>query len=487
MESAFVRDAIRPEALYTHAGAFISMISCSIIVLFYRLRRKWRRHPNPVLYWKSVVDLVFALRFQYDWVQYINPLECHILGSLTQFCTFASEGWFVSMTFDLYQCATDPFTNMKQNLQWYHSFSWGVGFLSMLGLWLSDVDFDLEEHRSCYVDESNPSLLFAYYVFVVISVGCAVVFSIRETQSHPFGGMQEALKAKKDVIRSARIFTIAYTIYQTILISLWITDIALLEHQPALLQSVRNATSFLQTSKGFIDLVIWFSINGMPFIDCSAWYEALEAGDQYSDIDIDLQPQLNVALRKEVLHFTTRGVVAASSNARKAGDGRRVVRLRLHELDMVVRFNDYSPSAFRDIRRGFGIRETLYRKSFLATCHERIQSGGSSGAFMFYTADYSYLVKSVTRGERAVLLRMLPEYIKYMKSNPGSHLTRFYGCHSIEMYGQDFSFVVMGNAIGRVSMHQFYDIKGSWIDRNAQVRQEMLQFMRLQVSITDIG
>jgi 1-phosphatidylinositol-4-phosphate 5-kinase len=49
-------------------------------------------------------------------------------------------------------------------------------------------------------------------------------------------------------------------------------------------------------------------------------------------------------------------------------------------------------------------------------------------------------------------------------------LTRFYGCHSIEMYGQDFSFVVMGNAIGRVSMHQFYDIKGSWIDRNAEVR-----------------
>ncbi|RLN14733.1 hypothetical protein BBJ28_00020989 [Nothophytophthora sp. Chile5] len=57
-----------------------------------------------------------------------------------------------------------------------------------------------------------------------------------------------------------------------------------------------------------------------------------------------------------------------------------------------------------------------------------------------------------------------------MKQNPDSHLTRFYGCHSIEMYGQEFSFVVMGNAIGRTSMHQFYDIKGSWVDRNAAVR-----------------
>ncbi|RLN89564.1 hypothetical protein BBJ28_00021839 [Nothophytophthora sp. Chile5] len=57
-----------------------------------------------------------------------------------------------------------------------------------------------------------------------------------------------------------------------------------------------------------------------------------------------------------------------------------------------------------------------------------------------------------------------------MKQNPDSHLTRFYGCHSIEMYGQEFSFVVMGNVIGRTSMHQFYDIKGSWVDRNAAVR-----------------
>lgn len=89
---------------------------------------------------------------------------------------------------------------------------------------------------------------------------------------------------------------------------------------------------------------------------------------------------------------------------------------------------------------------------------------------MFYTADYSFLVKSVTTSERNVLLDMLPAYIRHMKLNPESHLTRFYGCHSIEMYGQVFSFVVMGNVMGRTSMHQFFDIKGSWVDRNAPVR-----------------
>jgi len=295
---------------------------------------------------------------------------------------------------------------------------------------------------------------------------------VLETRTHPYGGMNEALKAKKDVIRSARIFTVTYIVYQIVLIALWGADVSFLWRHPVALGKVRSFASFIQTARGFIDLVIWITINGVPRLDCqsSRWSEVFD-GDRYSDVDIDLQPQLNVALRKEVLHFTTRGVVAASSNSPMITDGRSVVRLRLHELGMTVRFDDYQPEHFRDIRQGFGINETLYRKSFMTTCHERIESGGSSGAFMFYTADYSFLVKSVTKSERNVLLRMLPAYIRHMKGNQDSHLTRFYGCHSIEMYGQVFNFVVMGNAIGRVSMHQFFDIKGSWVNRNAKVRR----------------
>jgi 1-phosphatidylinositol-4-phosphate 5-kinase len=459
---------MRPDALPTQTGAFISVISCSVIVLSFLWKRKWRRHPNPLIYWKAVVDLLYALRFQYGWDAYTNPLGCRALATLTQFCTFSSECWFLCMSFNLYQCSTNPFTNLAQNLQWYHSFSWGVGALFAALLWLSSVEFDPKVHPACFVDETVADELVVYYVVVILAVLCAVVFAVLETQTHPFRGMKEALEAKKDVIRSARIFTVAYIIYQIILISFWIADVLFLDNHPHALQLVRDASSLLQTSKGLIDLVIWVAINGPPHVDCHL-RETFDS-DRYSDVDIDLQPQLNVALRKEVLHFTTRGIVAASTNTPMVTDGRRVVHLRLHELGMTVGFDDYSPSAFRDIRQGFGINETLYRKAFLATCHERLQSGGSSGAFMFYTADYAFLVKSVTTSERNVLLDMLPEYIRHMKHNPDSHLTRFYGCHSIEMYGQVFSFVVMGNVIGRTSMHQFFDIKGSWVDRNAPVR-----------------
>ncbi|ETP47183.1 hypothetical protein F442_06733 [Phytophthora nicotianae P10297] len=455
----------RPDSLPTQTGAFISVISCSVIVFSFLWKRKWRRHPNPIIYWKAVVDLLYALRFQYNWDVYTNPLGCRALATLTQFCIFSSECWFLCMSFNLYQCSTNPFTNLKHNLQWYHAFSWTVGAVFAALLWLSSVQFDPKIHPSCFVDETVPNELFVYYVVVILAVLCAVIFAVLETQTHPFRGMKEALEAKKDVIRSARIFTVAYIIYQIILISFWLADVLFLGNHPRALHLVRDASSFLQTAKGLIDLIIWVAINGL---DCRAGrLRDTFDSDRYSDIDIDLQPQLNVALRKEVLHFTTRGIVAASSNTPMVTDGRRVVHLRLHELGMTVCFDDYSPASFRDIRQGFGINETLYRKAFLATCHERLQSGGSSGAFMFYTADYAFLVKSVTTSERNVLLDMLPAYIRHMKQNPDSHLTRFYGCHSIEMYGQVFSFVVMGNVIGQTSMHQFFDIKGSWVDRNA--------------------
>nr|CAI9858996.1 Phytopthora agathidicda GPCR-PIPK 3 [Phytophthora agathidicida] len=461
----------RPDPLPTQTGAFISIASCSVIVLSFLWKRKWRRHPNTLIYWKAVVDLLYALRFQYNWDVYTNPLGCRALATFTQFCIFSSECWFLSMSFNLYQCSTNPFTNLKHNLQCYHAFSWGVGALFAALLWVSNVDFDPKIHPSCFVDETLPDDLLVYYIVVILAVLCAVMFAVLETQTHPFRGMKEALEAKKDVIRSARIFTGVYIVYQIILISFWIADVVFLNDHPRALQLVRDSSSFLQTAKGLIDLVIWLAINGSPHVDFCRTRRLHEAfdSDRYSDIDIELQPQLNVALRKEVLHFTTRGIVAASTNTPQVTEDRRVVHLRLHELGMTVRFDDYKPSCFRDIRQGFGINETLYRKSFLATCHERLESGGSSGAFMFYTADYSFLVKSVTTSERKVLLDMLPDYIRHMKRHPDSHLTRFYGCHSITMYGQVFSFVVMGNVIGRTSMHQFFDIKGSWVDRNAPV------------------
>ena len=138
-------------------------------------------------------------------------------------------------------------------------------------------------------------------------------------------------------------------------------------------------------------------------------------------------------------------------------------------ITRTVKFKDYCPHVFARIRDAFGISASSYIQSLRSTAKEKL-SEGASGAFMFFTKDGKYVVKSTTPTELSTLLKILVPYAEYLvdPKNKGSFLTRFYGCHSIKMYGRDYSFVVMANIFNTSRViNNKYDIKGSWISRNA--------------------
>lgn len=451
--------------MYMEIGTLLSSSSCVIIMWSYLvIKRQYRRHPNALLFWKSVADLVFSIRFLIPIDDFISDSNCILLASVSQFFALSSECWFFVISLDLWFCATNPFLNINNNFTMYHTLAWGFGLVSAIALGLSETNYNVTQGDLCWFRDADFSIagVLYYSVVIVFALG-AITILILEHRVHDIpGGMKQALKARARTIRSIRIATLAYSIYQLLALSLWIAD------ESSKAQIIRNTSAFVHGSKGVINLISWFAING-----CPKWLEgSWDLPSLDDDVDIELAPQLNTALRQEVLHFTSRGITAAACQAATMKLHEPVVTFRIHELGMSVKFNDYEPLVFYEMRRGFGLSETEYVESFTRTCHERMQkAGGSSGAFMYYTADYNFIVKSVTQSERAVLLRMLPRYLEHMQEHPKSHLTRFYGCHSIFMYGQSFSFVVMGNVIGKISMHQFYDIKGSWIDRNAEAIQ----------------
>jgi 1-phosphatidylinositol-4-phosphate 5-kinase len=49
------------------------------------------------------------------------------------------------------------------------------------------------------------------------------------------------------------------------------------------------------------------------------------------------------------------------------------------------------------------------------------------------------------QSECHVLLDMLKFYVKHLEQYPNSLITRFYGCHSVQMYTSLMYFVVMEN------------------------------------------
>jgi 1-phosphatidylinositol-4-phosphate 5-kinase len=89
---------------------------------------------------------------------------------------------------------------------------------------------------------------------------------------------------------------------------------------------------------------------------------------------------------------------------------------------------------------------------------------------MFYCGSGEFFVKTVTPSESSMLLHILSDYCKHLESNPTSFLVRFFGLHSLTLYSKQFLFVVMRNIFPpQAIINERYDIKGSWINRNANV------------------
>eukprot|EP01083_Nonionella_stella_P183907 665791_1 len=143
-----------------------------------------------------------------------------------------------------------------------------------------------------------------------------------------------------------------------------------------------------------------------------------------------------------------------------------------------VSFKDYAPHVFRYIRQQiYHISDEDYLDSVRpASFDEHVKvvkekfSEGRSGAFFFYTCDSKYLIKTVTKQEAMLLLKILRDLVEYLVVNPHSLINRFLGLHSIKMYNSCLYFVVLENVfVAKCKPHEIYDIKGSWIDRHTNL------------------
>jgi 1-phosphatidylinositol-4-phosphate 5-kinase len=56
---------------------------------------------------------------------------------------------------------------------------------------------------------------------------------------------------------------------------------------------------FLIASKGYLEYIIWFAVNNV---------KQVRGKNKSHDVDIDLSPQVNQALRSEILFYTTSGI-----------------------------------------------------------------------------------------------------------------------------------------------------------------------------------
>jgi 1-phosphatidylinositol-4-phosphate 5-kinase len=136
-------------------------------------------------------------------------------------------------------------------------------------------------------------------------------------------------------------------------------------------------------------------------------------------------------------------------------------------LNNVTPFRDFRPETFHKMRQLCDVNEDRYLELISQPAHEKL-SEGKSGAFFFLCGEGEIIVKTIERHEASTLLSILDEYFTHIMKNPTSLLVRFLGLHSIKLYGNEFYVVVMKNIFpSGLLLNERYDIKGSWIQRNA--------------------
>ncbi|GMF20597.1 unnamed protein product [Phytophthora fragariaefolia] len=537
---------------------------------------------------ESLVDLLLATIYVAEYCVTEFSADSVVLpfriAAITQALLIAGEFWFFAIPIDMVQSITNPFTSYAHNFRVYWFYSVLSGIVCGLVLWfLGDAEVECidsddvspdcvkvtseGDQRFIWFHHNTDMPGFFWHQWILYHV-CVVVYLLfglacmAYVRSRLRRGLEETFEVRRRVLSNGMLTCAVFISWSFLMICLFaMTNTATVKHVlgKTLFKELIDLSAFMHASRGCVNIIVWIVVNA-PFFPSiyseesaaatlqspygnglllrgsfsprATSSECTEASDSKHDSHKHeeklMNPQLNVALRKQMIHMATNGIIESiqhhhrmrrengnnhtfqldwqrspqrrirqlfsssshdvgsmtipprsmpilremrSSNVRVVEEPRdNPSNMRFTFMPMALtemQFYDFQPRVFASIRQLYGVNDAEYILAFRSTINERI-SEGRSGAFVFNTCDRKYLVKSTTSKEKDVLLRLLPSYLRYLKWNPGTLLPRFFGFHAMKMYGQIFYFIVMGNFLSTTEViHRRYDIKGSWEDRNA--------------------
>lgn len=570
-------------------GSLQTLILCSIVFVVYHGVQSFQAHPNPLILYKCVIDIVLALRFLLDpllqnWGVYEpgfdNYSTCKYLSGVTQFLYLSSDCWYFALIVDLYTSLTNPFTSVSADRRKYKIAIYTIGTLSGFITIVIKSAHGFADGAYCWTNRGNSQernffrlniaswlLFYDCMIMFYISGVAVLVFCAKRLRS----GLRDTLQTRRDMLRNGAISIMSFTAYWTIVFTWYAVSFHTRTHYETdkTMSPSRIFRSFTYSlsGRGAVNYFVWFMLN-RPSLIRENWlkFSADSADKKFS-------AQLNTALQHELIYFTIEGMTRAiqmaddelifsrdhspvpqdavgspdsfrmreSSNPPVLGgqgddrvseysgkgdnlqtspvgstaSGRsgktkkkkpvkgdsgtfeipRVVLPTAKKTPGVppaalspatlggpspsrkkssasynhIRFTPYMPDVFAELRSAFGISSSDFLESFQTSTKPNI-SEGASGAFIFFSGDRKFIVKSMAEAECRFLCEIAEDYVEFLVANPSSLITKFFGCFKITLYEKKFYFIVMENlfdvANEGVQIHHRFDIKGSWVNRS---------------------
>ncbi|KAL7691179.1 putative phosphatidylinositol-4-phosphate 5-kinase, core, GPCR, family 2 [Plasmopara halstedii] len=293
-------------------GSLLTLILCVCVFVTYHGVQSYQKHPNPLIYYKCVIDICLALRFLMDPLlldlgayKAYDEASCTYLSGLTQFLYLSSDCWYFAVIVDLYWSLTNPFMSVKANRRRFKIIVYTAGVSTGLFAALVPGVHGLADGNYCWTKRKTTSdpierdffrlnrgswILFYMWMILFYLSGIAVlIFGIKRLRS----GLRDTLQSRREMLRNGSLSIMSYTIYWTIVF----------------LCLVFRAFTFTLSARGVVDYLVWFTIN-TPSVIYPNWlkFSSDSADKQFS-------AQLNTALQEELIYFTIEGMTRAIQSA----------------------------------------------------------------------------------------------------------------------------------------------------------------------------
>eukprot|EP00298_Acanthocystis_sp_HF-20_P016264 c21430_g1_i2.p1 GENE.c21430_g1_i2~~c21430_g1_i2.p1 ORF type:complete len:578 (-),score=184.40 c21430_g1_i2:15-1748(-) len=283
---------------------------------------------------------------------------------------------------------------------------------------------------------------------------------------------------------------------------------------------------YISSSAIWAKRMIIFLLASVVFFDLIVWIVACQFR---SEMNEDVTPQANEALRTEFLKYIMHGII---HSLEQEADGLVTLRpfpiqsesshlisfsdlwkykFSLHKLkkhldrkifqegfrnpersalpeSTNIYFSEYEPAAFYQVRRACNINTSVMIEEIkefdVNNRKPRLTEGGAGGAVFFFSKNNKFIIKSITDTEANFWrkktkinpnLSHAQYYANFMRDNPNTYLTKVYGVFSIKMYKTTFFFYIMENIFSQINeseISEIYDLKGSFVDRSANPPKE---------------
>ena len=100
------------------------------------------------------------------------------------------------------------------------------------------------------------------------------------------------------------------------------------------------------------------------------------------------------------------------------------------------------------------------------------EGAGRSGSFFFFSHDKKFIIKTMTKGELYLFLRIQRNLANHYAQVPNSLLAKIFGVFTVKMHHVDAVHVMLMENVLRLKrpekLNYIFDLKGSLVDRKVK-------------------